>query len=89
MAAVDGFRVQPDIRAAGGLCGQLVVLRVTAADEYLKAVGGDKAHGPLLFALALLCAALLFDITRADELGFNFGKIVLGLGAFRFVEDAV
>ena len=89
MAAVDGLRVQPDVRAAGGLSGQLVVLRVAAADEYFKAVGGNKAHGSLLFAFALLCAALFFDIARADELGLNFGKIVLCLGTLGLIHDAV
>ena len=39
--------------------------------------------------LALLRAALLFDISRADKLGFDLGKIVLGFGALGFVKDAV
>jgi len=39
--------------------------------------------------LALFCAALLFDIARADKLGFDLGKIVLGFGALGFVKDAV
>ena len=89
MAAVDGFRVQPDIRAPRGFRRQLVVLRVAAADKDLKAVRRGKAHGALLFMLALFCAALLFDIACADKLGFDLGKIVLGFGALGFVKDAV
>ncbi len=89
MAAVDSLCVQPYVSAAGGFCGELIVLSVAAPDRYLKAVGGHKAHGTLLFTLALLCAALLFYIARADELRLYLGKVVLCLGAFGFIEDAV
>ena len=89
MAAVHVLRMQPYIRAAGGFCRELVVLAVAAADEYQKAVGGDKLHRPLLFELIRLCAALLFYIAGLGELAAYLRKVALCLRALELVKDAV
>ena len=81
MTAVHLLGVQPDVRAAGKLRCELVVLAVAAADQNFKPVRRHKAQRPLLLGLIGLCALLLFEIAGVRQLTADIGKVTLGLGS--------